>query len=176
MRSTRMLLGIVGLLTVLGAGGCGPAIAAATARNNAGVWVEVTPATIQAGAKVAIKASCGDNSNSATVTSPAFGTLTVQPWNSLLFAEIDLPVTAPAGTHQVTVNCRTGASANTTLTVLGGAPGTVGPHTGGGFLAHSQETSTRRPVTWLVAGLGALLLAAAVRTVTIRRRRRLAGR
>jgi hypothetical protein len=176
MRSTRMLLGIVGLLALLGAGGCGPAIAAAGARNNAGVWVEVTPATVQVGAKVAIKANCGDNSNAATVSSPVFGTLTVQPWNSLLFAEVAIPVTAPAGTHQVTVSCRTGATASTTLTVLGGTGATVGPHTGGGFLANSQEPSSRRPVTWLVIGLGTLLLAGALRAVTVRRRRRPAGR
>src|SRR5688572_31111213 len=74
MRSIRMLLGTVGLFALLGGVSAWGQPSATTA---GGVWIEVDPATVDAGSVVALRADCGDNSVPATVTSNAFGTVTV---------------------------------------------------------------------------------------------------
>ena len=133
MRSVRMLLAIT---TVALAAGC----AEATAGDRTGVWVEVSPSTVQAGELVAIRAACVNNSQTGSVTSDAFGTVSVTPKGGYLSAEVQVPPTARAGQHQVKVTCADGQTATTTLTVVEPTPSeppgqpTVGPHTGGGYL------------------------------------------
>lgn len=70
--------------------------AAASAAD--GVFVEVVPSTIQAGFQVGIRASCGDDLNPATVTSGAFGELTLDPYrgSSLLAGSATVPSSTPA--------------------------------------------------------------------------------
>lgn len=140
MRSARVLLGSTGLVAVccLGAG-CAEAVA-----NAAGVWVEVSPSTIEPGLGISVRADCGENTSTATVASKAFRTLTLQPRGGLLKGETTVPLTTRAGTYGVLLTCSSGATASTTLSVVkGGAPASsIGPHTGGGFLAGTDSDGT----------------------------------
>jgi hypothetical protein len=140
--------------------------------NSAGIFVQVNPATVSAGARTQVTASCGDNVNSATVSSTAFGSQTLQPTGGVLATTVTVtPDTAP-GTYGVRLACPTGSQATTTLTVLGGGSQSAtapGPGTGGGFLAGNEDpdgqasqTADRTPLVWLGAGVGFLLAAAAV--------------
>lgn len=173
----RMLLGGVGVgIAMVGAGGCSGALANTTNTANgaaAGVWVEVSPGTIEAGNSVTVRADCGDNSNPATVSSKAFRSLTLQPWNTLLQGEASVGQTVKTGTYDVMLTCRTGSRATTTLSVLGtgGRRPTVGPHTGGGFLANGSATQEGEPARiWLIAGATALVAAGAAGIILVRRR------
>jgi hypothetical protein len=150
-----------------GAAGCADAVA-----NSAGIFVQVNPATVNAGAQTQVTASCGDNVNAATVSSTAFGSQTLQPVGGVLTTTATVtPETAP-GTYGVRLACPTGSQATTTLTVIGGgtpASQAPGPGTGGGFLADHDDPggqasapADRTPLVWLGAGLGCLLAAAAV--------------
>jgi hypothetical protein len=177
MRSIRMLLGTVGLFALLGgASACGqPRTATA-----GGVWIEVTPDTVDAGLSVALRADCGDNSVPATVTSKAFGTVTVQPDLNLLTAEVEVPAGTKEGGYDVNLACRSGSTATTTLRVSSKASAppdpataepTMGPHTGGGFLANRGRGGLAGPEIWLIGGAGALAAAGALGAITVRRRR-----
>jgi hypothetical protein len=151
----------------------------ASAVRAAAVWVEVSPTTITAGFEVGLRADCADNSNSATVNSKAFGQVTLQPLNSLLQAEVRVPESTPPGGYDVTLTCRTGATATTTLWVIhknaNAGTGTIGPHTGGGFLAGTRARlpHLRRlvtgPTAWLAGAMAALLAAGAVGAASVRR-------
>src|SRR5262245_32269620 len=163
MRRTRLLVATLGASVVLaGLGGCGVAHAST---NSSGVWVQVSPGTITAGSAVRITANCGDTSNSATVTSIAFGTITLLPQgssrSSILTGTVMVPPSAADGTFAVDLTCRTGSTATTTLTVLSSTavsptpPPTMGPHTGGGFLANGGSGS-RSPQLWIGSGLAAI--------------------
>ena len=176
MRSIRILLGTVGLFALLGwASACGHPRAA----NAAGVWIEVTPATVDAGSFVALRADCGDNSVPAIVTSKAFGTVTVQPFVNMLTAEVDVPARTKEGGYDVNLACRSGSTATTTVWVgnkgtVGGkgtAGPSMGPHTGGGFLANRGRSGLTGPEIWLIGGAGALVAAGALGAITVRRRR-----
>jgi hypothetical protein len=171
MPSIRMLLGTVGLLALLGgAGACGQP----TAATAGGVWIEVTPQTVDAGSLVALRADCGDNSVPATVTSRAFGTITVQPDNNLLTADVAVPARTTDGGYDVNLTCRSGTTATTTLRVVGSkvtAEPSMGPHTGGGFLANRGRSGLAGPQIWLIGGAGALAAAGALGAITVRRRR-----
>jgi hypothetical protein len=178
MRSVRTLVSTAGAVALLaGVSGCGAAAAGATTAmraNNAGVWVNVNPATVNAGAAVSVEASCGDVANSATVKSAAFGTLTLQPQASVLIGQVTIPTTTRAGTATVTLTCQTGSTATTTLTILGlatAAPATIGPHTGGGFLANGGHDSDAGPAAWMIGGFGAIAAAGAIGVLSRRRRR-----
>ena len=132
MRSVRMLLGVT-LLAL--AGGC----TQANASNRSAVWVEVSPSTVQAGELVAIRAACAGDSQSGTVRSAAFGTVTVTPKMGYLSAEVQVPPNAAVGQHDVKVTCPDGQTATTSLTIVAPTPTsqpTVGPHTGGGYLGN----------------------------------------
>ena len=63
----------------------------------ADVFVQVNPSTAEPGFLVGLKASCTDNTLPATVESPAFGTVTVQPQGGLLTAAAMVP--AHQGRH-----------------------------------------------------------------------------
>jgi hypothetical protein len=185
MRSTRVLLASLGAGALLaGLGGCGVASAST---NGSGVWVQISPGTIQPGGNVKITANCGDNSNSATVTSIAFGTVTLLPQHTFMVGQVTVPPTAAAGTFAVDLTCKTGSTATTTLTVLGSnavtptAPptmATMGPHTGGGFLANGgsgsgsgSSSGSRTPQVWIASGVVAIGAAAGIAALTKRRRR-----
>ena len=167
MRTTRAWFGMAVLTVALAAlGGCAEmsqrannASAAdaaahggsAPAGNRSGVFVQVSPSTASPGSSVQIRASCVDNTNSATVTSPAFGTVTVQPWNTLLLAEVTIPASTRSGRFDVTITCRTGSTATTSRDDQHGAaatataapaPATRGPNTGGGYLARHGGAAT----------------------------------
>jgi hypothetical protein len=170
MRSIRMLLGTVGLLAVLGGAS---AWGQPSAASVSGVWIEVTPGTVDAGSSVALRADCGDNSVPATVTSEAFGTVTVQPDLNLLTADVTVPAGTKEGGYDVNLACRSGSTATTTLRVDGNATAepTMGPHTGGGFLAKRGRGGLAGPGIWLIGGVGALAAAGALGAITVRRRR-----
>jgi hypothetical protein len=161
---------IVGVLlasatALIGATACSEAVA-----NQAGVWVTVTPASVPPGGSVAIRASCVDNSKAASVMSIAFGTVTVQPVNGLLSAQALVPPAKEKGNYDVRLSCPSGSQANSTITVVNGtaapttAAATLGPHTGGGFLANGRpgEPADRGPLVWLGIGLSSLIAAAVV--------------
>jgi hypothetical protein len=137
--------------------------------NAAGVWVRVSPTTVTAGYHTQVQASCGENANAATVSSPAFGSVTLQPVGGVLGATVPIPKNTPRGTYDVRLSCPTGSQATTTLTVLNTvsgpgqpAPPVRGPDTGGGFLANNDAPVDRGPMLWLAVGVGSLLAAAAV--------------
>ena len=171
MRSTRILLGTVGLFALLGGGS---ACEQPRAANAAGVWIEVTPEAVDAGSFVALRANCGDNSVPATVTSKAFGTVTVQPFVNTLTAEVDIPAQTKEGRYDVNLVCRSGSTASASLWVGSKGPTaepSMGPHTGGGYLANRGRSVLTSPGIWLIGGAGALLAAGAVGAITVRRRR-----
>ncbi len=170
-----MLLGTVGLFALLGwASACEqPGAAEAT-----GVSIEVTPETVNAGSFVALRADCGDNSVPATVTSQAFGTVTVEPFVNMLTAEVDIPARTKAGGYDVNLACRSGSTATASLWVGSKGPTagptagpSMGPHTGGGFLANRGRSGLTNPEIWLIGGASALVAAGALSAITVRRRR-----
>jgi hypothetical protein len=160
MRFVRILLTAAAFLLAT-------ACAAASA-NSAGVWVRVSPTTVTAGNQTQIQASCGENVNSATVSSTVFGSVKLQPVAGVLTTKVTVPPNTGKGTFDVRLTCPTGSTATTTLTVLaanvqGQAPPSArGPGTGGGFLAGSGEPADRTPFVWLGVGLSSLIAAAAV--------------
>jgi hypothetical protein len=177
MRCIRILLGTVGVFALLGfASACERSRAA----DAAGVWIEVTPETVDAGSFVALRADCGDNSVPATVTSEAFGTVTVKPFVNMLTAEVDVPAGTKEGGYDVNLACRSGSTATASLWVGSNdvaveagptAEPTMGPHTGGGFLANRGRSGLTGPEIWLIGGAGALIAAGALGAITVRRRR-----
>jgi hypothetical protein len=171
MGSIRILLGTVGVFALLGwASACGQPRAA----NASSVWIEVTPETVDAGSFVALRADCGDNSVPATVTSKAFGTVTVKPFANMLTAEVDIPAPTKQGGYDVNLACRSGSTAMTSLWVGSKGPTaepSMGPHTGGGFLANRGRSGLTGPEIWLIGGAGALVAAGALGAITVRRGR-----
>jgi len=161
-----MIAALVTAAALSGVAGCADAVA-----NSAGVWVSVSPATVNAGAQTQVTASCGENVNEATVSSIAFGSHTLQPVGGVLATTVTVsPETAP-GTYGVRLACATGSQAMTTLTVIGGTPSSKvpGPNTGGGFLARNPDQAAlpdtpadRTPLVWLGVGLGFLTAGALV--------------
>jgi hypothetical protein len=171
MRSIRVLFGTVGLLAVLGwASACQqPRESTAT-----GAAIDVSPQSVDAGSFVALRADCGDNRVPATVTSGAFGTVTVEPFLNMLKAEVEVPARTSEGSYDVKLACPSGSTATATLRVGRKGPTaqpSMGPHTGGGFLANRGRNGLTGPVIWLVGGAGALVAAGALGAVTVRRRR-----
>jgi hypothetical protein len=158
MRFVRLLLTAAALL---GATACAEAVA-----NAAGVWVSVSPATVNAGAQTRIQASCGENVNSATVSSVVFGSETLQPVAGVLTTTVTVPANTHEGTYGVRLACPTGSQAMTTLTVLGAGKSSAGaipgPGTGGGFLASNEAPVDWSPVVWLGVGLSLLVTSAVV--------------
>ena len=179
MRSIRILLGNRRTLCVAG---LGERLRTAQDGHAAGVWIEVTPETVDAGSFVALRADCGDNSVPATVTSEAFGTVTVRPFVNMLTAEVDVPAQTKEGGYDVNLACQSGSTATASLWVGSNGPTaepsmgptaepSMGPHTGGGFLANRGRSGLTGPEIWLIGGAGALVAAAALGAITVRRRR-----
>src|SRR5882757_7329570 len=98
MRLNRLLLAIIGLIAVGGISACG-AVSNAKAVNQVqamGVSVEVTPNRVSPGMPVTVRARCADKSSSATISSPAFGTVTAalsSTTNALLVASVNISAT-----------------------------------------------------------------------------------
>jgi hypothetical protein len=179
MRSVRALLAAaaVGAVVLLG----GTACASASAANTSGVFVQVNPGTVHAGSTVTIRASCGTDPNPATVSSIAFTSVTVQPVDGVMSTAVLVSADARGGTFDVTLICRTGSRATTTLTVLveqevtPAFQPTMGPNTGGGFLANGGGM-TSGPFIWIAVGLGSLIAAVVVGIRNKRRAARFARR
>jgi hypothetical protein len=174
MKVARFVLGtlIIGSILlaalVAGRGAQQPAQAAA-------VWIQVKPSSVMAGYQVTITASCQDNTNPATVKSSVFGTVTVTPYNGILTAVVTVPATVKEGGYDVTLTCKTGSSAITTLWIIETPTTTeplpvTGPDTGGGFLASAQGGSG--PLLLGSAGLLAIGLALGIGVVVVGARRR----
>lgn len=171
MRPIRVFFGTVGLLAVLGwTSACQqPRESAAT-----GVGIDVTPQSVNAGSFVALRADCEDNSVPATVTSKAFGTVTVEPFLNTLKAEVEVPAQTSEGVYDVNLACPSGSTATASLRVGPRGPTaqpSLGPHTGGGFLANRGGNGLTGPVIWLLGGASALIAAGALGATTVRRRR-----
>jgi len=145
--------------------------------------VQVNPTTVNAGGTTQVTANCGDNANSATISSTVFGSQTLQSTNGVLTATVTVPPTAPAGQISIRLACPSGNQASTTITIIGASKGASvpGPNTGGGFLAGNEDTpgaedtpgnedmtevasepADRTPLVWLGVGLSSLLAAGAV--------------
>lgn len=142
-------------------------VPAAPALATSGVWVAVNPSTITAGLQVGISGSCGENVNTATVSSGAFPSpVRLAPSNGLLSATTVVPLSTVAQGYTVTLSCASGNTATTTLWVVSNATPSHGPATGGGGTAH-------RGSEMLAAGFAALLGAGALGFANRRRRREL---
>jgi hypothetical protein len=180
MRSVRILLGVVGGLALLGAAGCG-AVQASAQTSSAGhlgtSFVSISPNSVAPGGTVAIRATCGDASTSATVTSLVFSSVTLVSQNGSLAGQASVPTTVAPGVFSVDMTCSSGLTASTTITIIGATPAptaTMGPHTGGGFLANGGDRGVNTgPVAWIIGGLAAIVGGVAFATWT-RGRRRLA--
>jgi hypothetical protein len=132
----------------------------------AGAFVETNPSTVQAGDDIGLRAGCNDNLTAATVTSDAFGTVTVAPHYGFLTATVRVPARTKAADFRVLLDCPGVESATTTLHVIARVRPSRGPATGGGGTAGGGTA----PV--LIGGgiavmAGGLLLGA----LTLRRRR-----
>jgi len=99
-------------------------------------FVEVTPNTAQAGARVSIRASCDTGNNSqANVESEAFGRVVVRPDNGFLTGSVTIPNNKVPGQYGVNLRCPNGSTATTTLSVVNMSKPTQGPATGAGGTA-----------------------------------------
>ncbi|MEV0156619.1 hypothetical protein AB0H57_23225 [Micromonospora sp. NPDC050686] len=128
LSAALVLLGLVGAF-VLATG--------TPAHAGENVFVEVTPSSVQAGSRVNIRASCGNNNNrQATVRSDAFGgPVTLRPNNGFLTGSATVPGNKQPGDFPVDLRCENGQTASTMLTVLNMAQPSKGPATGGGGTA-----------------------------------------
>jgi hypothetical protein len=146
-------------------GAPGPSSPPSPTTPRSGVFVQVTPDTVQPDYLVGIEASCGDdNSRSASVESAAFGRVTVRPQNGALTASATVPANRRADTYRVHLTCRNRRTATTTLRVLGNTRPSRGPATGFGGTAGGGSA------TVLITG-GLLAIAAGLGLFTLRRRR-----
>jgi hypothetical protein len=135
-------------------------------------FVRVTPSTIQAGFQVEIEAFCDDTVNPATVSSAAFGTVTITPSDTdetdrvLDRGSAMVPNGTRPGPYRVMLRCPSQRTATTTLHVVSPGP-TIsrGPQTGGGGLAHDNRSR-------LLIGAGSAAAAAGVVLLILGRRRR----
>jgi hypothetical protein len=147
-------------------------VAVPTAAQADGEYLRITRSTIQAGFQVEIEAYCGDNVNNATVSSDAFGVVTVTPVqipNTTRYIHrgtATIPPATKAAAYKVHLKCPSEQSAATTLHVVNYALQSHGPHTGGGFLASSSTSGTP------MIGAGAAIMGAGALIFLMVRRRR----
>jgi len=132
-----------------------------------GVYVRVTPDTVQADYLIGIDASCGDdNRQTASVESGAFGRVTVRPQDGRLTSTATVPANRRAGTYRVRLTCRNGRTATTTLRVVAKTRPSRGPATGFGGTAGGSAW----PTVLVTGGLLAIVAGAVLGVVTLRRR------
>jgi hypothetical protein len=86
------------------------------------VFIEVNPATIEAGERVGVRASCPNNDENATVESDAFGKVTVEPRFGFLSRSVTIPEKMDARSFTVKLTCPGGETATATLHVVKAAP------------------------------------------------------
>ncbi|WFE30028.1 hypothetical protein O7623_12920 [Solwaraspora sp. WMMD791] len=152
---------LIGIATVL---------AAATPAYAGSTYVEAEPSTVQAGERLTIRASCGDDNNSqATVESDAFGRVIVTPDQGLLTGQVTVPGSKRPGRYPVDLQCQNGNTATTTLTVTGTAHPTRGPDAGGGGTASAGTGAGGSAL--LAGGIAAVGLGVGIGLLAMRRRR-----
>jgi hypothetical protein len=134
--------------------------------SAAAIFVETTPSTARPGDQVGVRASCTDNLTAATVTSSAFGTVTVQPRFGFLTATTHVPATVRVADYRVSLRCPDGKTASTVLHVVAKVEPTQGPATGGG------GTAPGRSAPMLIGGgLTAVVAGLVLAASSLRRRR-----
>lgn len=145
-------------------------VAAPSAAWADGEFLRITPSTIQAGFQVEIEANCGDTVNPATVSSDAFGVVTITPQRDPRTGQVldrgtaTIPPGTKAGSYKVLLKCPSQQTATTTLHVVNTtAIRSLGPHTGGGGLAHNDNSGLMIGAGSAAAVGGALLLVLARR-------------
>jgi hypothetical protein len=161
---------VVGGLLAVAVLALGPALPARAAQG--GVFVQVNPNTIQAGFQVGINASCGEDLNPASVTSRAFGEVTLTPYQGSRFlsGSATVPANTPADEYKVDLKCANGSTATTDLFVLGMAQPTRGPSTGGGGTAAAGPPDDLNLAPALLGGASATVLVAGLGLLLARRR------
>ncbi|SNS04524.1 hypothetical protein [Actinoplanes regularis] len=138
----------------------------AVAARAAAVFVEVNPSTVPAGDEVSLRASCDDNLKAATVSAEPIGSVPVKPEFGFLIATAKVPAGQRAGAYKITLTCPDGKTASTTLHVVAKVEPSRGPATGGG------GTAPERTASLLIGGgLAAMLVAAGLAVLALRRRR-----
>jgi hypothetical protein len=140
-----------------------PALAAA-------VFVETNPSTVPVGDEIGLRASCDDNLAEATVTSDAFGTVTVSPRYGFLTATVRVPTDTKPDDYRVRLTCPGGESASSTLHVVAKNRPARGPATGGGGTAGGAAGGSAAPAL-IGGGLIAMAGGVAMAVLTVRRRR-----
>lgn len=159
LRGTVLALGVAGAMAV-------PAAAYAD-----GEYLRVTPSTIQAGFQIEIEAYCGDNVNPATVSSDAFGVVTITPQTNTVNGKVThrgtatIPSDTKPSAYRVTLKCPSQQAAATTLHVVNYNLHSKGPKTGGGGLATNDNGG-------MMVGLGSTIVAAGAVLFVLARRRR----
>jgi hypothetical protein len=119
------------------------------------VFLELSPSTVQAGHKVAIRAGCGDDKKPAKVRSRAFDDLELirQDGTKLFTGTTTVPNDTRPGDYRVRLRCDNGAGASAKLHVLNMARPERGPDTGGGGTAAADADTRSGPPGLLTAGL-----------------------
>ena len=136
--------------------------------HAATVFIEVNPSTIRAGFSVSLRASCGSTANPARATSDAFGSVTLTAKDQFLVGTATVPAGKPPHGYAVNLTCATGSKATTTLWVIGATDQpTMGPNTGGGYLADRGNGATML----IAGGLGAVGAGGVLALWAARRRR-----
>jgi hypothetical protein len=130
------------------------------------VYVELNPATVQAGYLVGIRASCDDNTKPATVESDAFGEVTVYPQFDVLTAAVTVPADKDPRRYNVRLSCDGGESATARLNVLSSGRPSEGPATGFGGMADDGSGDLL-----VGGGVVAIAVGALLGVYTLRRRR-----
>jgi hypothetical protein len=156
--------------------GAGPASAAPapspSTSPSKGPYVEPNPSTARVGDEIALRASCVENLQPATVNGP-FGTVTVQPDNGFLTAtNIVISADTAPGTYTLTLTCPAGTTGAKQLIegklyVVERTEPTQGPATGGGGTAPGRNAPLM-----IGGGAAALVLGLVLAATTLIRRRR----
>src|ERR1700709_2209850 len=114
-RIRRLRICFASIVSVLALAACVPA-------NASGITVlSLSPSSIRAGFQIEINATCLDNLNTATVSSRAFGRLTLVPDHGLLMTEVTIPSDTVPGPYSVNLSCASGGHSSAELTVLNGS-------------------------------------------------------
>ena len=145
-------------------------VAGCTPANGSGLTVlTLSPTSINAGFKIRILATCGENLNPAFVTSRAFGTVTLIADHGILSQNVTISTKITPGVYAVDLRCASGQRSSAELTVLNshGRPnGHHGPDTGGGEMAASTGSKLA-----LGGGLLAIIAGAGLWLASMSRRR-----
>jgi hypothetical protein len=135
----------------------------------------ITPMSVAPGFTVTISATCGDNANSAFVSSNVFGSITLVPDNGKLSTNVTVPTGTRPGTYDVSLTCADGNVAHSKLTVLSHAPlitpnPQIGPATGGGEMSASTmaRLGIMAGIVTIIAGISFWIASARRRRSSIR--------